>query len=183
MWLQASNLKFFCPFCALRRSYFQVSNHFKYNSVFLYAYHFRLSQADGDPGDDGQMDSDGLTMQQREHISFLGDTSSIQLDDLASLTLTDNDLLPEGVSVEELTIFEQMYKEHCRVRYALHKSCGRKYNNDSRRSLIGYLSIYVCSFQPFSSSKRLKWPICHQLQLKPNSRCCVLVFQRVKKDQ
>lgn len=73
-----------------------------------------LSQTDGDAGDDGQMDSDGLTMQQREHISFLGDTSSIQLDDLASLTLTDNDLLPEGVSVEELTIFEQMYKEHCR---------------------------------------------------------------------
>lgn len=77
--------------------------------------HCRSSLGDDAGRDDDRMESDGLTMQQREHMSFLGDASNVRLDDLATLTLSDNDLLPEGVTVEDLAVFEQMYMEHCQV--------------------------------------------------------------------
>ena len=51
---------------------------------------------------------------QRQHQQFLGDASSVVLD-LGTVQVDDNELLPEGITVEHLGTFELMYITHCEV--------------------------------------------------------------------
>ena len=55
-----------------------------------------------------------LSVMDRQHLEFLGDATCY--DPYAcSLVVDDNKLLPEGLTVELLGIFEQSYQEHCEV--------------------------------------------------------------------
>jgi len=57
------------------------------------------------------------TALQQQHQQFLGDVSSVVLD-LGAVQLDDNELLPEGITVEHLNTFEVMYVAHCEVNFA-----------------------------------------------------------------
>jgi len=54
------------------------------------------------------------TALQLQHQQFLGDASAVVLD-LGSVQVDDNELLPEGITVEHLSSFEVMYSSHCEV--------------------------------------------------------------------
>ena len=54
------------------------------------------------------------TALQLQHQQFLGDVSSVVLD-LGSVQVDDNELLPEGITLEHLSAFENMYAAHCEV--------------------------------------------------------------------
>jgi len=53
---------------------------------------------------------------QLQHQQFLGDASAVVLD-LGTVHVDDNELLPEGITVEHLSTFELMYITHCEVIY------------------------------------------------------------------
>jgi len=55
---------------------------------------------------------------QLQHQQFLGDVSSLILD-LGTVQVDDNELLPEGITVEHLGTFEVMYVAHCEVNFLL----------------------------------------------------------------
>lgn len=59
-------------------------------------------------------DSDGPTALQLQHQQFLGDASMVVID-FGSVRIDDNELLPEGITVEHLSVFETMYHAHCEV--------------------------------------------------------------------
>ena len=78
------------------------------------------SSADGGNGD-GQSASrepNVPTALQLQHQQFLGDVSAIVLD-LGSVKVDDNELLPEGITVEHLNTFEVMYASHCEVNFVV----------------------------------------------------------------
>ena len=58
------------------------------------------------------------TALQLQHQQFLGDVSSVVLD-LGSVQVDDNELLPEGITLEHLSAFENMYAAHCEVNMAV----------------------------------------------------------------
>jgi len=63
--------------------------------------------------------SDVPTALQLQHQQFLGDVSSIVLD-LGAVQVDDNELLPEGITVEHLNTFQVMYVSHCQVHVTSH---------------------------------------------------------------
>jgi len=76
------------------------------------------SSVDGGNGD-GQTASrepNVPTALQLQHQQFLGDVSTVVLD-LGTVKVDDNELLPEGITVEHLNTFEVMYVSHCEVRF------------------------------------------------------------------
>ena len=60
------------------------------------------------------MDVDPPTALHRQHQQFLGDPATA-MPEFGAIELDDNELLPEGVTVEHLAVFERMYREHCEV--------------------------------------------------------------------
>jgi len=56
------------------------------------------------------------TALQLQHQQFLGDVSSVMLD-LGTVQVDDNELLPEGITIEHLNTFEVMYTAHCEVHF------------------------------------------------------------------
>ena len=56
----------------------------------------------------------GPTTLQLQHQQFLGDASLVVLD-FASVKVDDNELLPEGITIDHLNVFEEMYYAHCQV--------------------------------------------------------------------
>jgi len=51
---------------------------------------------------------------QMQHQQFLGDVSAVVLE-LGTVEVDDNELLPEGITIEHLSTFELMYIAHCEV--------------------------------------------------------------------
>ena len=74
----------------------------------------------GQPGNQTGAQSETPHTQQQQHSQFLGDAShalpSFGVVDLSSIPL------PEGVSVEDIRLFEKMYREHAEVKIA-QESC------------------------------------------------------------
>jgi len=62
----------------------------------------------------GRPEHEGPTALQLQHQQFLGDASMVVLD-FGSVRIDDNELLPEGITVEHLNMFETMYHAHCEV--------------------------------------------------------------------
>ena len=69
---------------------------------------------DGGDGQSASREPNMPTALQLQHQQFLGDVSSVLLD-LGTVQVDDNELLPEGITVEHLSTFELMYVAHCEV--------------------------------------------------------------------
>lgn len=67
---------------------------------------------DGADGQSASREPNMPTALQLQHQQFLGDVSSVLLD-LGTVQVDDNELLPEGITVEHLSTFELMYVAHC----------------------------------------------------------------------
>ena len=72
---------------------------------------------DGD-GQGGSHEPNVPTALQLQHQQFLGDVSAVVLD-LGTVQIDDNELLPEGITVEHLNTFAVMYMSHCEVTFVL----------------------------------------------------------------
>ena len=58
---------------------------------------------------------------QQMHHQFLGDATAA-VPQFANIDLGDESL-PDGVTLEDLHLFSQLYKEHCKVRLSYKNSC------------------------------------------------------------
>lgn len=54
-----------------------------------------------------------LAQEQEEFMSYIGDISQVNLYQLPSVVVEDNELLPEGIHLDDLNKFEDIYKRHC----------------------------------------------------------------------
>jgi regulatory factor X 1/2/3 len=70
------------------------------------------SAEEGSDPQQQQQQVEGPTPLQLQHQQFLGDASAVVLD-FGSVKVDDNELLPEGISLEHLSTFEVMYVTHC----------------------------------------------------------------------
>jgi len=76
--------------------------------------------ADGGSGDgpSASREPNVPTPLQLQHQQFLGDVSSVVLD-LGTVQVDDNELLPEGITVDHLNTFTVMYVAHCEVNFVV----------------------------------------------------------------
>jgi len=91
----------------------------------------RCGNSNDGGNDDGQCASrepNVPTALQLQHQQFLGDVSSVVLD-LGTVQVDDNELLPEGITVEHLNTFEVMYVAHCEVNFVVLFLCVTNQSN------------------------------------------------------
>lgn len=57
-----------------------------------------------------------VNSQQFQHQQYLGEVSSDILPDFGHVEPSEDEMLPEGITQDHITKFENLYKTHCKVR-------------------------------------------------------------------